>query len=271
MTTPSTWIPADPSLDALMPYAGSRPIALLTGAARRVGRATALALAEGGCDILITYRTSDDEARELLDLLGQRGVHAEARALDLGDLDAVGPFAKSLEADLPRLDVLVHNASIYNRTPLDGVTGKDLLSHYVVNAAAPLLLTRALLPLLRKSPLESKPAVIAMCDIHAMGRPRSKDFTPYSMSKAALAEMVRDLARELAPEIRVNGVAPGVVAFPESGHESDESAQQAYLKRVPLDRAGTPEDAATAIRFLALEAAYTTGQILRVDGGRFIA
>ncbi len=254
-----------------MPFSSDRPLALITGAARRVGRATALALAEAGCDALITYRTSDEAARELVGLLRDRGASAEAWALDLGDLDSIGGFAEELMSEAARLDVLVHNASIYNRTALDEATVDDVLSHYVVNAAAPLLLTRALRPLLARSPLESRPAVIAMCDIHAMGRPRAKDFTPYSMSKAALVEMVRALARELAPEIRVNGVAPGVVAFPESGHESEEAAQQAYLKRVPLAREGSPEDAATAIRFLALEARYTTGQILRVDGGRFIA
>ena len=88
------------------------------------------------------------------------------------------------------------------------------------------------------------------------------------MSKAALVEMVRTLAIELAPEVRVNGVAPGVVAWPEEGYESDADAQRRYLKRVPMKRAGTPEDAAEAVRWLALEARYTTGEIVRVDGGR---
>jgi pteridine reductase len=109
-----------------------------------------------------------------------------------------------------------------------------------------------------------------MCDMHALGRPR-KGFAAYSMSKAALIEMVRCLARDLAPRVRVNGVAPGVVAFPESGYESTPDLQAKYLSRVPLDRSGTPEDAAEAVRWLALDARYTTGEIVRVDGGRWLA
>ena len=103
-----------------------------------------------------------------------------------------------------------------------------------------------------------------------MGRPR-KDFAAYSMSKAALVEMVRSLARDLAPHARAVGVAPGVVAWPDEGHESDDEAQQAYLKRVPLDRPGTPEDAAAMICWLALDATYVTGQIIPLDGGRSLA
>jgi pteridine reductase len=109
-----------------------------------------------------------------------------------------------------------------------------------------------------------------MCDIHAMGRPR-KGFAPYSMSKAALAEMVRSLARELAPEVRVTGVAPGVVAWPEEGFESDPAAQAAYLRRVPLGRSGTPQEAAEAVRWLAMDATYVTGLVLPLDGGRRLA
>jgi pteridine reductase len=106
-----------------------------------------------------------------------------------------------------------------------------------------------------------------MADIHAMGLPRS-GFSAYAMSKAALVELIRSLARELAPRVRVNGVAPGVVAWPEEGYEADEEAQRAYLKRVALERAGTPEDAAAAVAWLALDATYVTGQVIRLDGGR---
>jgi pteridine reductase len=109
-----------------------------------------------------------------------------------------------------------------------------------------------------------------MVDMHALGRPRM-GMSAYAMSKAALVEMVRSLARELAPAVRVNGVAPGVVAWPESGYEADRAMQQRYLERVPMKRAGTPEDAAGAVRWLALEAPYVTGEIIRVDGGRWLA
>ena len=110
-----------------------------------------------------------------------------------------------------------------------------------------------------------------MCDIHALGEhgiPRSKDYTSYAMSKAALAEMVRSLARELAPRVRVNAVAPGVALWPESGPDADTAMHNSYLSKVPLARAGTPEECADVVRWLALEATYLTGEIIRIDGGR---
>lgn len=243
----------------------ARPVALVTGGAKRVGRAIAEELARAGCDVVITYNTSRDEATRLASSINGRAV-----PLDLNDLDAVARVGDELARDLPRLDVLVHNASIYGPTPLDDLTGEALLRHCRVNALAPALLTRALAGRLRASTLPSRGAIVAMCDIHAMGRPR-RDFLAYSMSKAALAEMVRTLARDLAPEVRVNGVAPGVVAWPERGYESDERAQEAYIRRVPLQRAGTPGDAAATVRWLALDAAYVTGEIVRLDGGRWLA
>jgi pteridine reductase len=247
-----------------------RPLALITGAARRVGRAASLALARDGCDILITYRTSEDEATGLLAELRRLGVEASAERLDLDDLEQTMDFAESLARARPALDVLVHNASIYQPSPFGEITADHALRHYRVNALAPLLLTQGCAPALNRSTRPGGASVVAMCDIHAMGRPR-KDFAAYTLSKAALVEMVRSLARDLAPRVRVNGVAPGVVAFPESGYESDDETQRRYLSRVPLDRSGTPEDAAEAVRWLALDAHYTTGTIIRVDGGRFLA
>jgi pteridine reductase len=109
-----------------------------------------------------------------------------------------------------------------------------------------------------------------MCDIHAGDRPR-RNFVAYNMSKAALEQMVRTLALDLAPKVRVNAVAPGAVAFPESGYESDPAMQERYLRRVPLQRVGTVDEAAEAVRWLALDATYTTGLVVRVDGGRWLA
>lgn len=246
-------------------FDGSRPIAVVTGGAKRVGRAICGRLAEAGCDVVLTYRTSDTAAKRAADELGGRAIE-----LDLNDLDAVVRTGEALARDLPRIDVLVHNASVYGPTPFEELTPAQALEHYQVNALAPALLTKALADRLGASTLPAGGAVVAMCDIHAMGRPR-KDFLAYSMSKAALAEMVRTLARALAPEVRVNGVAPGVVAWPEEGYESDDAAQRAYLKRVPLGRAGTPENAAETVRWLALEAGYITGEIVRLDGGRWLA
>jgi len=247
----------------------ARPVALITGGAVRVGRATALALARAGCDLVLTYRTSDHEAKSLVDEAGSLGARAELVKLDLDDLARVETFARTAAAEWPRLDVLVHNASSYAPSPLSELKAEDALSHYRVNALAPLLLSARLAPLLAESPLPGGGAIVAMCDIHAMGRPRP-EFAPYEMSKSALEAMVKALARDLAPKVRVNGVAPGVVAFPDSGPDSDPEMQRKYLARVPLGRSGTPEEAAEAVRWLALDATYTTGQIVRVDGGRWI-
>jgi len=248
-----------------------RPVALITGGARRVGAAVCLALARAGCDVLLTFRQSEQQARDLVSRVRDEiGVAANVRPLDLSDLDRVERFARDLAEELPRLDVLVHNASRYGASPLAELSTHDLLEYFHVNAAAPALLTRALADRLRASPLPGGGAVVAMCDIHAMGRPR-RNHLAYSMSKAALVELVRSLARDLAPEVRVNGAAPGVVAFPEHGYEADPEYQRRYLSRVPLGRAGSPEDAAEAVRWLALDATYVTGHILRVDGGRWLA
>ena len=171
-----------------------RPTALVTGGARRVGRAIALAFARAGCDLVVTYRTSASEADSLVEAAGEHGAGVRLERLDLNDLDATAALGKRLAADLPRLDALVHNASIYAPTPLAEVTPEDALRYYRVNALAPLLLTRDLAGRLAESPLPGGGSVVAMCDMHAMGRPR-KRFSAYAMSKAALVEMVRTLAR----------------------------------------------------------------------------
>lgn len=245
------------------------PRALVTGGARRVGRATCLALARNGCAVDLTYRTSNEEALDLTAQLRGLGVEAETFPADLEDEQSVRALASRYGPSERSLDILVHNGSIYGSTPLTDLTSDEALRFFRINALGPLLLTAGLADALRASEMPGGGAVVAMCDIHAMGRPRT-GFSAYGMSKAALAEMVNVLARELAPSVRVNGVAPGVVAFPESGYESDEQAQQRYLSRVPLERSGTPEDAAETVCWLALHAHYTTGQVIRVDGGRWL-
>ncbi len=244
-----------------------RPVALVTGGARRIGLAIANALARAGCDIVITYRSSEAEAAAAIELFRSHGVTASAVPVDLADLEGVQRFASSLRDKLPRLDILVHNAAVYEPSELDGDVADAALRHWRINALAPLVLTSTLKDHLAAAEIPGGGAVVAMLDIHALGQPR-RDYVAYAMSKAALAEMVRSLARDLAPGVRVNGVAPGVVAWPETGTDSDESAQAKYLRRVPLGRAGTPDDAAEVVRWLALDATYMTGEIIRLDGGR---
>jgi pteridine reductase len=248
---------------------GSRPVALVTGAARRVGRASAQALARAGCDVVITFRVSAGEAEESARELAGLGAAARVERLDLNDMEGAAHWAARLAAELPRLDVLVHNASVYRPSPLAEMTAETLLENFRVHAAGPALLTKHLALMLSRSPLKGGGAVVCMCDIHAMGRPR-RDYLAYSISKAALEEMVRTLAVELAPAVRVNGVAPGAVAFAESGPDADPEMQRRYLSRVPLERSGTVEEAAEVVRWLALDATYITGEIVRVDGGRFL-
>ena len=244
-----------------------RPVVLVTGGAKRVGRAIALAFAQSGCDLIITYRTSADEAKALAQDAGALGAQVLTEQLDLDDLEATERCARRLANGLSRLDVLVHNASVYEPCALSEVTAERALRDLRVHSVSPLLLSARLAPLLTASPRMGGGCVVCMCDIHAGGLPR-KGFAPYAQSKAALAELVRSLATDLAPGSRAVGVAPGVIAWPDSGYESDTAAQEAYLERVPLGRSGTPEEAASLVRFLALEATYITGQILPIDGGR---
>lgn len=247
-----------------------RPRALITGATRRVGFAIAQELAAAGCDLIITYRTDQTQALDAQDRLKAAGIDIALERVDFDDLESTQTWATDLAKRTDHLDILIHNASTYAPTPLTDLTTHAAESFFRVNAIAPLLLSRTFAPLLTSSTLRGGGTIVAMADIHAMGRPR-KDFAPYAMSKAALVEMVRSLARDLAPDIRVNGIAPGVVAWPESGYESDPKAQDAYLAKVPLARAGTPQDAAAAVRWLALDAHYVTGEILKIDGGRSLA
>lgn len=242
---------------------------MITGGARRVGLAIASAFARAGCDLVVTYHNSVEEAGLAADALASGGIAVRLLRLNLSDIESVSSLGALLASDLPRLDVLIHNASVYEPTPLESLSPDRASEAWRVNALAPLVLTQKLAPRLSESTLEGGGSVVAMGDIHAMGHPR-KNHAAYAMSKAALLEMVRSLARDLAPRVRVNAVSPGVVAWPEDGPESDELAQRAYLQRVPLARAGEPEDAAEAVRWLALEARYITGQVIRVDGGRSI-
>lgn len=252
---------------SLTAFSGERPVALVTGGARRVGRAICRELAGRGCDVLLTYLGSTDGAAAVCGELRGSGVSADALQIDLADLSAVSETASRLATSLPRLDILVHNASTYEPSPLAELNLERADRQYRVNALAPLALSARLAALLLRSDLPGGGAIVTLLDIHADHQPRA-DHAAYAMAKAALGAMTRSLALDLAPEIRVNGVAPGVVVWPDHGPDADPAMQERYLSRVPLARAGTPEDAARAVAFLALDGGYTTGHVLTVDGGR---
>jgi pteridine reductase len=240
---------------------------MVTGAAKRVGRATALALAEVGCNLVLHFRSSEADAKKTRAAAIERAaasgfqIHVELMQADLDDLQAVERLGLRV-ANLctAGLAGLVHNASTYSATPFGSITAEEALKHFRVNALAPLLLTQALAAPLRSA----RGAVVFLGDIHALGRPRRR-FAPYLMSKAAVSNLVETLALELAPDVRVNGIAPGVVAWPE---DSDPAEVSAYEARIPLKRPGTVEDAAELVRWLLFDATYVHGEIIRLDGGR---
>jgi pteridine reductase len=258
-----------PSVRRERAAAPKRPVVLITGAARRVGRAIALEMARAGCDVQFTYNAAEDEAAQLARDLAEAGAEASFYRLDLGDEGAVESFARERADVLSELDVLIHNAAMYAPTPIAEFSAEVARRQFAVNALAPLVLTSRLAPALKKSGLPGGAAVVAVADIHAMGRPR-REYSAYLMSKAALVQMVESLALDLAPRVRVNGIAPGVVAWPNEGTEAGPDGREKYLRRVPLGREGTPEDAARVVRWLALEATYVTGEVIRVDGGRWL-
>ncbi|MFO0828807.1 MAG: SDR family oxidoreductase [Phycisphaerales bacterium] len=246
-----------------------RPRIVVTGAAKRVGRALALEFAAAGCDLDLTYRSSEadvartaDDARARARAAGHE-IGVATHRLELGDPPAVEAFGKSLAASRGgRIAGLVHNASSYGPTPFGGVTPEAAMAHFRVNALAPLLLTQALAPALRAA----RGAVVLFSDIHVLGRPRPR-YVAYSMSKAALTDLCSTLAIELAPEVRVNAIAPGVVAWPADAPRDE---IERYESRIPLARPGTPDDAARCARWLVFDATYVTGETIRLDGGRWL-
>ncbi len=254
-------------MDGLDSITGRKPVALITGAARRIGRAIALECASRNCDVVLTCHTSHEDMEHTREQVQALGAQVAVGRIDLRNAAQVQTWGRCVAKQLPRLDVLVHNASTYDPSPLDNVDVEQAARQYRVNALSPWVLSAALADLLQASPMHAGGAIVAMLDIHSEALPRL-DHAAYEMSKAALGAMVRSLGRELAPACRVNGVALGVAAWPESGPESKPAMQQRYVRKVPLARAGTPEEAARAVAFLAFEASYTTGHVLVVDGGR---
>lgn len=244
------------------PDSSSRPVALVTGGARRVGRAIVTHLASSGYDVLFSYLNSERHARALENELLQTGSHVEGIQADLTDpTSAVAAIGKQLEAKFGRLSVLVNNASLYEPSDLSSATLLQSRKFWAVHVESPLLLAQRFTPLLRAA----NGHVINMLDLLAE-RPWPA-YMAYCASKAGLWNLTLSLARELAPQVTVNGIAPGVVQWPAELPEED---RQKYLRRVPLQRPGTPQEVARLIHFICTDAPYLTGQIIRLDGGRSI-
>ena len=248
-----------------------RPRTLVTGAAVRVGLATAIEFASRGHDVVLAVRTVDGRAEAAADAVrasakaaGHTDARVEVRTADLDDTNAVAALGASFRGE--RLDVVVHCAARYDARSVGELDSEYVLSHFRVNALAPLMLTQSLREALAKSTLPAGGAVVCFTDMHVEGR-LYREHAAYFASKGALTTIVSALALELAPQIRVNGIAPGVVAWPEG---CDAEFQARYIARTPLARAGTAQEAAKCAAWLALEASFVTGEVIRLDGGRWL-
>jgi pteridine reductase len=239
----------------------SRPVALVTGAAKRVGAEIANVLHGAGFDVALHYRSSSRDVEALQRRLEERRAGSTLLLqADLADLPRLPALIDEAVARFGRLDALVNNASSYFRTPVGEIGADDWQALFAANAQGPLFLSQAAVPALRAR----RGAIVNLVDIYAE-RPLEQH-TVYCMAKASLAMMTLSLAKELGPEIRVNGVAPGNVLWSENPVKAETLA--VVEERTALQRQGSPADIAEAVRWLLVDAHYVTGQILRVDGGR---
>ena len=231
---------------------------LVTGGAKRLGRAIALAAAENGADVAVTYRESEREARVLVAELGQRGVEALAVRCDVGDEKSVREMVKEVTRELGAIDVLVNNAATYATVEFEKITVAQWDAIFASNTRGPFLVSREALPHLRKR----RGRIVNMGSLGGV-RPWATH-AHYCSSKAAVHMLTRVMAKALAPQIAVNAVAPGMI-------ELGEQAAAAFMKRMakqsPMRRNGTAGDIAAAVMFFASAPQFITGQVLVVDGG----
>ena len=238
-------------------------VALVTGAARRIGAAIVTRLHENGARVAIHYRGSADEALALaLRLNDVRPDSAATFQSDLLKTERLPGLVAEVADWGGRLDYLVNNASTFYPTPVGDITESEWVDLMGSNLKAPLFLSQAAAPKLRKT----GGVIINLVDIHSQ-RPL-RNHPVYGPAKAGLAMLTKALAKDLAPHIRVNGVSPGAILWPEDG--MNDAVQQTILRQVPLERAGDPDDIAGCVLYLVRDATYVTGQIIAVDGGRSI-
>ncbi len=234
---------------------------LITGAARRIGAAIATTLHTAGARVAVHYHRSADEAETLVaGFNDSRGGSAIALQADLRDYDTLPGLVRQVTGHFGGLDALVNNASTFYPTEVGSIGVDDFNDLVGTNLGAPLFLSQAAAPSLR----QSRGAIVNLVDVHAW-RPL-KAHPVYCSAKAGLDMLTRSLARELGPEIRVNGVAPGPILWPEQG--LDDQQQEKIVAATALKRHGEPGDIARTVLFLLRDAGYITGQVIAVDGGR---
>ena len=240
-------------------------VALVTGSARRIGAATVQKLHDAGATVVVHYRNSSDDAKKLSDKLNS--IRPDSCFLQQADLDRVEGFPAMIDSIINqagRLDILVNNASSFFPTPIGEISEINWDNLMSSNLKAPMFLSQAAAPHL----IKNKGCIVNMIDVHGF-RPL-ENHTVYSTAKAGLLMMTQSLARELGPNVRVNGVAPGAILWPENESAEMEAEHQILLEKTCLKREGSPEDIAKAVFFLVKDADYITGHVIPVDGGRLL-
>jgi pteridine reductase len=234
--------------------------ALVTGGARRVGKAIALALAGRGADIVIHYNNGETEAEETAGEIRQLGVRAALVQRDLSDVATAMALPERAHDEFGRLDIVVNSAAMMQRTPIGEVIPEDWDAMFALNLRAPFFIAQAAAPLLR----EHGGVLVNIADLAAYETWPA--YVPHAITKAGIVQMTRGLARALAPSIRVNAVAPGAVLLPD---DWDTETSERLAATTPLGKLGTAADVAQAVVYLC-EAQYVTGEVIIVDGGRHI-
>ena len=235
-------------------------IAIVTGAGRRVGQAIALALGAKGMKVAVHYNGSAAGAEDTVAQLDAEGASGEVFQADLSTADGPRQLVDAVVRSFGGIDVLINSAAVMERTPFGEVTVEQWDAMMAINLRAPFFVTQAAAPHLKKA----GGVVVNIADLAAYETWPA--YIPHGISKSGVVHMTRSLARVLAPEVRVNGVAPGTVLLPE---DWDKAADERLRQTTPLARTGTPEDVSATVIFL-LESDYITGETVIVDGGRHV-
>jgi pteridine reductase len=234
-------------------------VALVTGSGKRLGREVALGLAQRGADVVIHYRSSLSDAGEVVAEVVKLGRRSIAVQADLNDVSRIGALFEYTAKQLGRLDILVNSAASFVRTEFSSTTEREWCESLDTNLKAPFFCSQAAAPLLKRS----RGCIINLADVG--GILGWTGYVPHSIAKAGLIMLTRCLAKELAPEVRVNAIAPGTITLPDDAPELEAN----FIRQAPLKRSGRPADIVDAVVYLAA-AKFVTGHTLVIDGGRVL-